>query len=1533
MPSFYIPLSGLDADSTALNTIANNLSNMNTTGFKAQTTNFSDLFYQEVGTTGSGDEIQAGTGVQVASNSTDFSGGPVSSTGVSTDAAINGSGFFVLDDNGSQLYTRDGNFQTSAAGTLESTEGQPVMGYMALNGVINTGAGLSNITIPTGQVMQPSATTSFSMTQSLDSASPVGMQVPGQVQVFDSLGKAYEATVTYTNLGGNKWSYAVTLPDTLAASAPAASSAATLPVTETLPTATSVPTNTTAAIAATTTPILLTGAPPVWSINNTILAQNNPAMGVPNAPDTTLSYTLAPTGLVNGSSSLTIAIGAKSITLQPSSSDESAQNFAVDINNALVAAGIAVTATGANGAPATGVSGTLSFAGTTASNFTVAGTLQQDVPLSTSNYSFGSYTDPTSGSTTLAKVDPTTSLQISEGLLGPAFVPPFTTPQSVSAYAASLQGELTSAGILDVKVTGVNGVLSITGPSSMSITNTAGGPAFVNQDILGTIVSNSLTRQVATTTTPVNPALPSVAGTPSTDGTTLSAGNSATSALSSPLPATQPPVQAAVTNQKVAISSPSAGTFVYNFAISNGNVATVNAGTNLEFTIPNGGAPITSAFPPISPSEDLTTYASDLSATLAALGGSASVTQAGQITVTGPATMTVVPTSNTIAQDFTANQNQYNFVTSNGAVAAVDKTTNLSFAWTDPNGNPVTTTAPLFGANNSLSVAAYAQALNTSLAQISGASATVSAAGQITISGPSNMTVNAGSVTQDFTGTSIPYNFALTGTVGTNSNLRISGPTISGGTTNTNLPIFTGNPEDASAYANDLNTAITAAGIVGVSVSGSNLTGLLTITGPSGISTTGSIQQDVAMATTNYNFSNSNGSVGLVDPSTSLSITEAGGTPVAAPTFTSSQSVSTYANALQTALTSAGIADVTVTGSDTTGLLSITGPSDLVTSAGTIKGVSFGGKMIQDFNATTTRYDFGTYTDPNTGLTAAGLVGQTTSLKITGINDAGKSVTTAAIAPTNPGGETVTEYAALMTTALANAHITGVTVSANTTTGQLSIVGPSSLTFSGSATQNLLGTTTDYAFQPNATVDPTTNLVITGETLNGTMARLTAPQVSAGETIADYATALTAALTTAGIANVSVAATNGQLAITGANVSTSGSLVQGLADATISYNFGSSATVNPATTLTIVGPTVTGSPATTEATAPSPTAGETVAEYAAAFNQALVSAGIDTGPKGVSVTATGGQLSIVGPADILKVSGSASQDLAATTVSYNFGMSAGIIATVDPKTNLTITGQTANGAASTTVAPTVTLGETLAQYVNALNSALTTAGIAGVAATSTPGGQLSITGANISTAGSVIQDPVGSANANGTLVFGSNGNLVSPSANLTNITFAGLSDSAAPMDMSWNLFGPTGTGEVSQTAGESSQSAQNANGYAAGNYQKFSIGSDGTITATYSNGQNQTVGQIGLATVSNLQGLADVGSTQYRTTTASGAATVGVAGTGGLGTLEGSSLEASNVNISAEFSDLIIAQRAFEANSKAVTTFDTVTQETINMIH
>ncbi|MGB0066340.1 MAG: flagellar hook-basal body complex protein, partial [Terracidiphilus sp.] len=210
---------------------------------------------------------------------------------------------------------------------------------------------------------------------------------------------------------------------------------------------------------------------------------------------------------------------------------------------------------------------------------------------------------------------------------------------------------------------------------------------------------------------------------------------------------------------------------------------------------------------------------------------------------------------------------------------------------------------------------------------------------------------------------------------------------------------------------------------------------------------------------------------------------------------------------------------------------------------------------------------------------------------------------------------------------------------------------------------------------------------------------------------------------------------------------------------------------------------------------------------------------------------------------------------------------------------------------------------------------------------------LTITGTNFSTSGNLVQDPIASASATGTLAFDANGNLSSPATNVSGITFAGLSDGAAALNLTWNLYGANGTSNVSQTASASSTSSTDQNGYTTGNYQSFSIGSDGTISVSYSNGQNQNVGQIAIATVSNEQGLVDLGSTEYATTSASGAATVGVAGTGGRGALEGSSLEASNVNISTEFSDLIVAQRAFEANAKSVTTFDQVTQDAINMVH
>ncbi len=820
MASFYIPLTGLDADSKALNTIANNLSNMNTTAFKSQKTNFSTLFSQQLGANGAGDPIQLGAGVQVSSNATNFSPGTSNPTGLATDAALNGNGFFVVSNGTVTSLTRAGDFTLGSNGDLVTSDGMHVMGYPAVGGVVNPNGALVGINIPENQVQTPQATTTFGMTATLDSEDPIGSTVPGQVQIYDSLGNEYQATVNFTKTGTNAWSYSITVPDSLQATPPTATAPTTMPVTVSAPTASTV-----------TIPAVPT------SVATPLVSTLTPSSSV-SGPDTTYSYNFGANGTVDGTTTLTIG-------------------------------GVAVAI------PALGES------------------------------------------------------------------------------LAALQGQITALG--------------------------------------------------------------------------------------------QAGVSAAV----------------------NGNVLSILAPT----------------------------------ATATAMAG-------------------------------------------------------------------------------------------------------------------------ASSMVGDMTGTTTALTF---------------------------------------------NTG------------------------------------------------------GTVDPTTNLTIT---------------------------------------------------------------------------------------------GLTAAGATATITAPGVT-------------------SGETITQYATALTNALATSNITNVTVTPNVATNQLTITG-ADVTTANSVIQSLSGSTTQYDFGSTATVDAATNLTITGQTATGTTATMTAPPMSPGETVAQYAAALTTALTNAHIVGVSVTTNGSQLSITGANMTTANSM---------------------------------------------------------------------------------------------------SQDLSASMIGYNFGSSGGALATVNPGTNLTITGLTTMGSTATTVAPAVRTGETVTQYAAALNQALLVAGIGGVSVT-TNGGVLSISGANMTTAGSVIQDPVASLNASGAMTFDSNGNLVSPAANVAGITFAGLSDGAATLNMAWNLLG-SGSGKptISQIATSSSISAPTQDGFASGQYQNFAIGSDGTVTAAFSNGQKLNVGQLALANVANLQGLQSLGNSEFGTTLASGTASIGVSGTNGLGTITGGALEQSNVNISAEFSNLIIAQRGFEANSKAITTFDTITQETINMIH
>jgi flagellar hook protein FlgE len=193
-------------------------------------------------------------------------------------------------------------------------------------------------------------------------------------------------------------------------------------------------------------------------------------------------------------------------------------------------------------------------------------------------------------------------------------------------------------------------------------------------------------------------------------------------------------------------------------------------------------------------------------------------------------------------------------------------------------------------------------------------------------------------------------------------------------------------------------------------------------------------------------------------------------------------------------------------------------------------------------------------------------------------------------------------------------------------------------------------------------------------------------------------------------------------------------------------------------------------------------------------------------------------------------------------------------------------------------------------------------------------------------------EATGSAGTTGTLTFDGFGNLTNPTGTISGISFTGLSDGASDMSFSWNLNGAAGS-SITQTASSSNVAGATQDGYASGSYQGFSVDGNGIVDASFSNGQKQVIGQVAVATVANQQGLQATNNTAYLATLASGSAVIGTAGSAGRGTIEGQALESSNVDVSTEFSALIVAQRAFEANSKSVTTFDQATQEAINMIH
>jgi flagellar hook protein FlgE len=178
--SLFAALSGLNANQVKLNVISNNIANSNTTGFKATRSLFQPQFYvtdasgsQPTGESGGTNPSQRGLGVVVSALEKDFTQGSIETTGVVTDLAIDGDGFFIAVSGGETKYTRDGAFQLNSMNQLVASNGEYVQGYGVDQNYQLTAGRLQSLTIPLNAATTAQPTSSAVLQGNLNSRGDV----------------------------------------------------------------------------------------------------------------------------------------------------------------------------------------------------------------------------------------------------------------------------------------------------------------------------------------------------------------------------------------------------------------------------------------------------------------------------------------------------------------------------------------------------------------------------------------------------------------------------------------------------------------------------------------------------------------------------------------------------------------------------------------------------------------------------------------------------------------------------------------------------------------------------------------------------------------------------------------------------------------------------------------------------------------------------------------------------------------------------------------------------------------------------------------------------------------------------------------------------------------------------------------------------------------------------------------------------------------------------------------------------------------
>lgn len=214
-------VTGLQSHQRRLDVIANNIANVNTVGYRSSRVLFQDLFSQllrggsaPVGNFGGSNPQQVGLGVRIASIDVNHQQGSLLSTGVSSDLAIQGNGFFVLSDGQKTAYTRDGSFDLNSNGLLiDPATGMRVQGYIADDtGVVNTDQPPEDISIPIGSAGIVRSTTNVYLIGNLNAnapTTPTPTTVTRTVEVYDSLGTSRLVTLSFTKQAtpANQWTW------------------------------------------------------------------------------------------------------------------------------------------------------------------------------------------------------------------------------------------------------------------------------------------------------------------------------------------------------------------------------------------------------------------------------------------------------------------------------------------------------------------------------------------------------------------------------------------------------------------------------------------------------------------------------------------------------------------------------------------------------------------------------------------------------------------------------------------------------------------------------------------------------------------------------------------------------------------------------------------------------------------------------------------------------------------------------------------------------------------------------------------------------------------------------------------------------------------------------------------------------------------------------------------------------------------------------------------------------------------------------